>query len=146
MIKCPYCKSEKSRVIDKRGSSDSIRRRRECSKCRKRFTTYEAIEEPKIFVIKKDRRREPFSREKLRNGIAKACEKRPVSQENIDNAVLEIEQKMKEKGREVSSEFVGESVMRKLKAMDKVAYIRFASVYREFADLSEFKKILNELK
>ena len=88
MIKCPYCKSEKSRVIDKRGSSDSIRRRRECSKCRKRFTTYEAIEEPKIFVIKKDRRREPFSREKLRNGIAKACEKKPLNQENINNSIL----------------------------------------------------------
>ena len=146
MIKCPFCKSEKSRVLDKRGSSGSIRRRRECQKCKKRFTTYEAIEEPKIFVIKKDGRRELFNREKLRNSMAKACEKRPVSQEKIDNAVAEIEQKLKEKGKEVSSEFVGESVMKKLKTLDKVAYIRFASVYREFADISEFKRIVGELK
>ena len=145
-MKCPYCSSQKSRVLDKRSSSNSIRRRRECLKCKKRFTTYEAIEEPKIFVMKKDGRREPFSREKLRGGLAKACEKRPVSQEKIDNAVIEIELKLKELGKEASSRAIGELLMKKLKSLDKVAYIRFASVYREFADVSNFKKILSELK
>jgi transcriptional repressor NrdR len=145
-MKCPFCQSDESKVLDKRDSGEDIRRRRECLKCKRRFTTYENIEEAKIFVVKKDGRREPFSRDKLRSGFIKACEKRPVSQEKIDNAVSEIEQKLKEKGKEVSSKIIGELVIKKLKCLDKVAYIRFASVYREFADVSEFKKALNEFK
>lgn len=123
-----------------------MRRRRECLKCKKRFTTYEAIEEAKIFVVKKDGRREPFNREKLKSGLMKACEKRPISQEKIDNAVLEIEQKLKEKGKEISSSFIGELVMKKLKQLDKVAYIRFASVYRDFKDIDDFNKEIREIK
>ncbi len=145
-MKCPFCNNDKTQVIDKRESREGFRRRRECLKCRKRFTTYEAIEEPKIFVIKKDSRREPFSREKLRIGISKACEKRPVSQEEIDKIVSEIEQKLKEQGKEVNSKVIGEFVIKELKTLDKVAYVRFASVYREFADVSQFKKILSDLK
>ena len=145
-MRCPFCLSDESKVVDKRDSGENIRRRRECLKCKKRFTTYENIEEAKIFVVKKDGRREPFSREKLRSGITKACEKRPVSQEKIDNAVSEIEQKLKEKGKEIPSKFIGELVMKKLKQLDKVAYIRFASVYHEFKDINDFKRELKEIK
>jgi len=145
-MKCPFCAYNDSKVIDKRESGESMRRRRECLKCKKRFTTYEAIEEAKIFVVKKDGRREPFNREKLKSGLMKACEKRPISQEKIDNAVLEIEQKLKEKGKEISSSFIGELVMKKLKQLDKVAYIRFASVYRDFKDIDDFNKEIREIK
>lgn len=143
---CPYCSSE-TKVIDKRESGAGMtRRRREClsSKCKKRFTTYERIE-ANLRVIKKDKRREPFSREKLLMGMVKACEKRPVSQEAIEKAVNEIESRLKEYGSEVPSKVIGELVMKQLKKLDHVAYIRFASVYREFKDVGDFKKTIKEL-
>jgi len=144
-MRCPYCSHKENKVIDKRESGESIRRRRECLNCGKRFTTYENIEEAKLFVIKKDGRREHFSREKLRAGIEKACEKRPFGQDIIDKIVLEIEQKLKNGGREVKSAAIGKLVMGKLKKLDKVAYVRFASVYREFKDINDFKKEIKEI-
>ena len=142
-MKCPYCFSN-TRVLDKRDTENVTRRRRECLKCHKRFTTYERIE-TNIRVLKKDERREPFDRQKLLMGIIKACEKRPVSQETIEKAVAEIEAKIRGYGPEVPSKVIGELVMKKLKKIDKVAYIRFASVYREFEDIGDFKRTLKEL-
>ncbi len=143
-MKCPYCLGN-TKVLDKRESKDATRRRRECLKCKKRFTTYERIE-THLLVIKKDGRREAYVREKIRSGFLKACEKRPVSHEKIDKAVSEIEEKIKNLGKnEIPSKIIGEMVMKKLKKLDKVAYVRFASVYREFKDISEFKKTLKEL-
>ena len=136
---CPYCGNDETKVTDKRDSKDETRRRRECLKCGKRFTTHEHIVPVEIFVIKKDGRREAFSREKLRAGIIKACEKRNVSGDIIDRAVGYIEEKLKQHGNEVSSGVIGELVMKQLKKIDKVAYIRFASVYREFKDIDDFK-------
>jgi len=146
-MKCPYCNSG-TKVIDKRESKEEItRRRREClnKKCKKRFTTYEKIETLNVVVIKKDNRREPFNRDKIRNGIIKACEKRPVSHEVIDKIVNEIEAKLKEHGREVSTKVIGELIMKKLKRLDKIAYVRFASVYRDFKDIGDFKKTIKDL-
>ena len=143
---CPFCKSSKTKVVDKReiSSGTVTRRRRECLDCEKRFTTYERAEELDIYIIKKDGRREPYDRTKLRNGISKACEKRPVSQETINEAVERIENDLKQlKTIEVKSNIIGEIVMTELKKLDKVAYIRFASVYREFADITDFQ---NELR
>ncbi|MBU1136660.1 MAG: transcriptional regulator NrdR [Nanoarchaeota archaeon] len=142
---CPYCSNEETKVTDKRDSKDETRRRRECLKCGKRFTTYEKIMPLEIYVFKKDGRRELFSDEKLKQGIMKACEKRPVSIEKIDAAVSAIEEKLRQYGSEVRSEIIGELVMRFLKKTDKVAYIRFASVYRKFEDLSDFKKEMKEV-
>lgn len=144
-MKCPYCFNE-TKVLDKRDAQDITRRRREClnKKCKKRFTTYERIE-TNVRVIKKDKRREPFSREKLVAGIIKACEKRPISQETIEKTINEIEAKIRAYGPEVPSKFIGELVMKHLKKLDKVAYIRFASVYREFQDMGDFKKTIKEL-
>lgn len=142
---CPFCGNDETKVTDKRDSKDETRRRRECLKCGKRFTTYEKIQEVEIFVIKKDGRREPFSREKLKSGITKACEKRPVTGEQIENAVNLIEEKLKQHGQETSSKIIGELVMKALKKIDKIAYIRFASVYREFEDLADFKKEIKEI-
>jgi len=142
---CPYCSNDKTKVTDKRDSKDETRRRRECLKCRKRFTTYEKIELVEIFVVKKDGRREPFSREKLKTGIIKACEKRPVSQEQIDNVIKEIEEKLKQQGKEVESRLIGELVMRQLKKLDKVAYIRFASVYKDFQEAKDFRDVIKEV-
>jgi len=142
---CPYCSNDETKVTDKRDSKDETRRRRECLNCKKRFTTYEKIQEVEIFVIKKDGRREPFSREKLKTGVTKACEKRPVSQEQIDNVIKEIEEKLKQQGNEVSSRVIGELVMRQLKKLDKVAYIRFASVYKDFQEIKDFKEAINEM-
>jgi len=143
---CPFCGNDETKVTDKRDSKDETRRRRECLKCGKRFTTYEKIEPAEIFVIKKDGRRELFSREKLKNGMIKACEKRSVSMEQIEKVVSYIEEKLKQEGKEVSSRLVGELVMRQLKKLDKVAYIRFASVYKEFKDVNEYKTILKEVR
>lgn len=142
---CPFCGNEETKVTDKRDSKDETRRRRECLKCNKRFTTYEKIEPAELFVIKKDGRRELFSREKLKNGMMRACEKRAVSQEQIDKALAFIEEKLKQEGKEVSSHLIGEMVMRQLKKLDKVAYIRFASVYKDFKDVEEYKKIAREV-
>jgi len=142
---CPYCGNDDTKVTDKRDSQNETRRRRECLKCGKRFTTYERIEPVEIFVIKKDGRREPFNREKLKTGITKACEKRPVTGEQIEQAVNFIEEKLKQEGNEVQSKIIGELVMRQLKKLDKVAYIRFASVYRDFKDIDDFKKEIKEV-
>jgi len=148
-MKCPFCKSEETKVIDKRETSDGIsRRRRECENCDKRFTTYERVEQPELIVVKKDGRREKFDREKLVTGIRKACEKRPVSTEKIDIIVNSIEEKLRAEaeGKEVKSGLIGELVMRALKKLDKVAYIRFASVYRDFKDIEQFNEEIKRLK
>ena len=143
-MKCTFCGS-KTRVTDKRESPDGTRRRRECLKCKKRFTTYEKPESKDIIIVKKDGRREKFSKEKLKNGLMKACEKRSVSIEKIDKIVNEIEEKLRSKGKEVKSENIGKMVMNKLKRLDKVAYIRFASVYWDFKDIKDFKKVIKEV-
>ncbi len=147
-MKCPYCGYEESKVIDSRPTDEGerIRRRRECLQCTKRFTTYEMIESLPIIVIKKDRSRETFSRDKLRNGMLTACEKRPVSIETIERAIDDIETSIQNSlDREVSSTRIGELVMDKLKDIDEVAYVRFASVYRQFKDINTFMSELNKL-
>jgi transcriptional repressor NrdR len=147
-MKCPYCGNTETDVIDSREAEDltAVRRRRECLKCEKRFTTYERVESVELVIIKKDGRREPFNREKLLAGIVRACEKRPVPHEKIEKAVDELEMEIRKKDtKEIPSSIIGELVMKKLKKLDKVAYIRFASVYREFADVGDFKKELKEL-
>ncbi len=145
-MKCIFCSGE-TKVTDKRDSEGETRRRRECLKCKKRFTTYEKAEELNIIVIKKDKRREPFSKEKLIAGIKKACEKRPIETEKIDKMINEIERRLREKvkGKEVESRVIGEEVMKALKKIDEVAYIRFASVYRDFKDVKDFKKVMREV-
>ena len=142
---CPFC-SGKTRVTDKRESPEGVRRRRECLKCKKRFTTYEKIGRGDLYVIKKDGRREKFSREKLETGIQRAFEKRPVKKEEIDKMINEIEEQLMKHGKkEVKSEKIGEVAMRKIKHLDNVAYIRFASVYRDFQDIKDFKEELRGL-
>ncbi len=153
-MKCPFCGFEESKVIDSRPTDEGekIRRRRECMSCTKRFTTYEIIESVPIVVVKKDgKSREVFDRAKLFNGIMRACEKRPVSVDDIENAINEIEAEIQNSlDREVTSVRIGELVMDKLKDIDEVAYVRFASVYRQFKDIntfmSELKKLLIEEK
>jgi transcriptional repressor NrdR len=146
-MKCPYCNHEETKVIDKRDSEDGItRRRRECIKCEKRFTTYERVETTPLVVVKKDGKRVQFERSKVRDGMTKACEKRPIPQEIIEKAIDEIEAELrKQETNEVPSQLIGELVIKKLKKIDKVAYIRFASVYKEFGDLEQFQKELQEL-
>ena len=147
-MKCPFCAFEESKVIDSRPTDEGerIRRRRECLKCGKRFTTYELIESLPIIVIKKDKSREPFNREKLLNGMIRACEKRQVSLESLEKAIDDIEQSIQNSmDREVSSDRIGELVMEKLKGIDEVAYVRFASVYRQFKDINTFMEELNKL-
>jgi len=145
-MKCPFCGFENTVVLETRESDSGTRRRRECDKCKKRFTTYENIEHSPIMVIKKDGRREIFSKEKMKSGIIKACEKRPVSIEQINEAADEIEGKLLENGAsEVKSKQVGDLVMSKLKKIDKIAFIRFASVYREFEDITDFEAELKKL-
>lgn len=147
-MKCPYCGFDESKVIDSRPveEGDSIRRRRECLKCEKRFTTYEKIESVPIMVIKKDKSRESFNREKLMNGLLKACEKRPVPTDKLEALTNEIENIIANTmEREITSSEIGELVMDKLKTLDEVAYVRFASVYRQFKDISTFMKELNSL-
>ncbi len=147
-MKCPFCSYEESKVIDSRPTDEGerIRRRRECLKCSKRFTTYEMIESLPIIVIKKDSSREPFNREKLLNGMIRACEKRQVSLETLEKAIDDIEQAIQNSmDREVSSDKIGELVMEKLKGIDEVAYVRFASVYRQFKDINTFMNELNKL-
>lgn len=146
-MRCPACKFEATRVIDSREIENSIRRRRECLKCGYRFTTYERLETPTILVVKKDGRREMFDREKILRGVQKACEKRPISAEQIDQLVSEIEREIIEMGEtEVHSKKIGELVSEKLKDLDEVAYIRFASVYRQFKDIKSFERELQKLK
>jgi len=143
-MECIFCSSD-TKVTDKRESPDGTRRRRECLKCKRRFTTYERPEKKDIIIVKKDGRRERFSDEKLKTGIMKACEKRPVSIERIDNSVEEIEERLRRRGKEVKGVEIGKMVMNKLKKLDKIAYIRFASVYLDFKDVNEFKKEIKEL-
>jgi transcriptional repressor NrdR len=148
-MRCPFCRHLKTRVVDKRNLEelDTIRRRRECLSCGRRFSTYERIEWTGVSVIKKDGRRESFNRDKLLTGLLKACEKRPIPREEIEKRVSGIEAELYNFGsREVPAQVIGELVMDRLKALDKVAYIRFASVYREFTDLKSFEKELRTLK
>lgn len=145
-MQCPFCSNKTLKVTDKRGSPEGIRRRRECLKCKKRFTTYERIEKQDLYVIKKDKRREKFSREKLEVGIYRAFEKRPTSKENIDKMINEVEETIRKKGKEIKTSLIGEIIMKKIKKVDNVAYIRFASVYRNFQDINDFKQEIKEMK
>lgn len=143
---CPKCSSDKSSVTDSRSDGGAIRRRRECSDCGYRFTTFERVEVAFPVVIKKDGSRENYDREKIRNGLRRACEKRPVSMETIDTALEAIEKRVQELCRkEIESRLLGELVMDELRQMDKIAYVRFASVYREFSDVSQFVDTLESL-
>ncbi len=145
-MKCPFCGNIEDKVIDSRTSKegDAIRRRRECLKCGKRFTSYERVEDVVPMVVKKDGRREPFDRPKILRGLEKACEKRPVSVESLEGIVDSIEKKLINLGvKEIPSTWVGEEVMSSLRELDKVAYVRFASVYRQFKDINE---LMNEVK
>ena len=147
-MKCPYCGKGKDKVIDSRLSSDarSIRRRRNCLKCKRRFTTYEYIEEVPLMVIKKDGRREPFDRKKILSGVIKACEKRPISMGKLEDMVEQIERRMQKSfEKEVEAREIGEFVMTKLAELNEVAYVRFASVYRQFKDIKQFMKELKQL-
>lgn len=144
-MQCPYCNYKESKVVDSRHTdSNSIRRRRECESCKKRFTTYETIETTPVMVIKKDNTREYFDREKIKNGLIKSCEKRPVSVDQIEGVVSYIENEInKNYMTEVETRLIGEMIMDKLKDIDEVSYVRFASVYRQFKDINTF---VNELK
>jgi transcriptional repressor NrdR len=144
-MRCPFCNNEEGRVVDSRTSKegDAIRRRRECMSCGRRFTTYERIEEVAQMVFKKDGRREHFDRWKIKSGVLKAVEKRPVSVDQVDAMIDEIERELFNTNQEVTTKVVGEAIMGKLKKLDEVAYVRFASVYRQFKDLNEF---MSELK
>jgi transcriptional repressor NrdR len=147
-MKCPFCGHEEDRVVDSRSVQDgrAVRRRRECLECKERFTTYEYIEAVTLTVVKSDERREPFDRQKVIHGIKLACNKRPVSFKKIEDMVSEIEARLGEMSRtEVTSKYIGELVMEKLKEVDEIAYVRFASVYRKFADTTEFLEELKKL-
>ena len=147
-MKCPYCGFEESKVIDSRSADDGerIRRRRECLKCSKRLTTHEVIENVPLMVVKRDKSREPFDRNKLMGGILRACEKRPVSLSQIEKVVDNIEAKLQSSlDREVTSFTIGELAMEQLKPVDEVSYVRFASVYRQFKDINTFMEELNKL-
>ncbi|MEW6208092.1 MAG: transcriptional regulator NrdR [Acidobacteriota bacterium] len=147
-MKCPFCGHLEDKVVDSRESreGDVIRRRRECLKCERRFTSYERIDEIPYMVVKKDGRREPFDREKVMAGVLKACEKRPIPMSKIEALVNSIEKYVQEsRDRERSTEKIGEMIMRRLKELDKVAYVRFASVYLDFKDVSEFMSELKSL-
>lgn len=147
-MKCPYCNYAESRVIDSRPAEEgtTIRRRRECLSCQKRFTTYEIMERLPLLVIKKDGSRQSFDRMKLLNGMVKACEKRPVPMSTLDDVANSIEQELQNSlEREISTQEIGELVMKALKKIDEVAYVRFASVYRQFKDINTFMEELNKL-
>ena len=147
-MKCPYCGEENTKVIDSRPAEENnaIRRRRQCLKCKKRFTTYEKVENIPLIVIKKDDIREPYDRGKIEAGIVRSCHKRPVSYEQIVSAVEDVENKIfNMEKKEISSRVIGEIVMERLKELDQVAYIRFASVYREFKDVNTFMDELKKL-
>jgi len=147
-MKCPFCSADDTKVTDSRDSDAfETRRRRECEKCSKRFTTYERIEQNPLIVIKKDGRRESFLPEKLKNGFLKACQKRAVGIEKIEEAVRDIENVLRNEDKtEISSGLIGELVIRKLKKLDKVAYIRFASIYKDFEDVTDFENEIKSIK
>ena len=145
-MKCPFCFNDESKVVDSRSTDDNttIRRRRECTKCNKRYTTYEKIEDIPVLVIKRDLARENFNKEKIINGLIIACQKRPVSRKQIEEIAEDIEKKISNKMlTEIESETIGEMVMEKLKEIDEISYVRFASVYRQFKDINTF---LEEIK
>ncbi len=145
-MRCSFCAHKEDKVVDSRSIQDSraIRRRRECLKCGKRFTTYEYIEEPSTMVIKRDGRRQPFDRQKILQGIIKACEKRPISMDKMEEVLIQVERQIQKRPeREISTSRIGEMVMERLKTLDDVAYVRFASVYRQFKDVEQF---MSELK
>ncbi len=147
-MNCPFCSNDESKVVDSRPTEEgqAIRRRRECISCKKRFTTYEKIEELPLIVIKKGGDREAYNRNKVMNGIIRSCEKRPVSMQKIEEIVDEIEKTLHNSmEKEITTKFIGELVMEKLKSLDEVAYVRFASVYREFKDITTFMDELNKL-
>ena len=147
-MKCPYCGFQESKVVDSRHSDDSmsIRRRRECLSCQKRFTTYETVESLPMIVVKKDNSRQSFDRNKVLNGMVRACEKRPVPMAELERAADEIEQIIQNSlDREVSTAHIGELVMERLKPLDEVSYVRFASVYRQFKDINSFMQELNKI-
>ena len=147
-MKCPYCGHKDDKVLDSRSvrEGEGVRRRRECLACARRFTTYEEIEELRLTVVKRDERREPFDRSKILNGMLTACEKRPVSVAKLEAAVDEIERALYNAGRkEIRSVEIGDMVIEKLKRLDQVAYIRFASVYRQFEDVTQFKELVEVL-
>lgn len=147
-MRCPYCSHTETDVVDSRDTDDyRIRRRRECAKCERRFTTYEEVDKEDIFVIKKDGRREKFDRHKLMSGLEKSCEKRPVSREQIEEMANWVEGKLRKGGKkEIATDAIGELVMERLRKVDDVAYIRFASVYRSFTDIDSFEDALRKLK
>ncbi len=147
-MKCPYCGFEESKVIDSRSADDGerIKRRRECLSCTRRFTTFEVVEASPIIVVKKDKSRELFNKTKLFNGILKACEKRPISIDIIENISNKIESKLQNSPeKEISSYLIGEYAMQELKSIDEIAYVRFASVYKQFKDIDTFMKELSNL-
>jgi transcriptional repressor NrdR len=147
-MKCPFCGFQEDRVLDSRSVRDgeAIKRRRECLNCGRRFTTYEEIEEMRILVVKKDQRREPLERAKLLKGMLAACEKRPVGAETLESVADEIERSIYNSGKkEISSSEIGELIMDRLSRLDRVAFVRFASVYREFEDVTQFKEIIDVL-
>jgi transcriptional repressor NrdR len=147
-MRCPFCGHQKDKVVDSRetGAGDAIRRRRECLECGRRFTSYERVEEIPFLVVKKDGRREPFDRSKLLAGLHRACEKRPIPAKALDAIADEVEQMVQDSpDREVEARAIGEKVMSRLKELDKVAYVRFASVYRQFEDVQEFMAELKDL-
>jgi len=145
-MKCPFCGAPESRVIDSRGLDEEVRRRRVCSTCGGRFTTSERVQNHALFVVKKDGRREAYDREKLAAGIRKACEKRPLPMGSVDKLITSVEERLHELGRaEISSSTIGDLVMDELEKVDHIAYIRFASVYREFADIGALKEALDSL-
>ncbi|MCD6110043.1 transcriptional repressor NrdR [bacterium] len=146
-MKCPKCKAKTTRVLDSRETEEgkSVRRRRECTKCLYRFTTFERIEKNNLIVIKRNDAREPYFRDKVEKGIWRACEKRPVTQAQIDDIIQTLEDKWRSVGKEIPTEIIGESIMDELKKLDEVAYIRFASVYRQFKDIESFQKELEKL-
>ena len=142
---CPYFSHTETKVTDKRDGGGITRRRRECLKCARRFSTKESVEHNEIKVIKKNGQREAFDREKIKRGVMRACEKRPVNENQVEMMMNKIEGKIRKKGKEVETKMIGELVSNELKRIDKIAYIRFASVYRDFADLTDFKKEINVL-
>lgn len=147
-MKCPKCKSKTTRVLDSRETHEgkSTRRRRECPGCKLRFTTFERIEHNNLIVIKRNESREPYVQEKVRKGIWRACEKRPVTQAQVDGIITDLEDRWRNYGKEVPSDVIGEGIMEELKKLDEVAYIRFASVYRSFKDVASFQEELEKLK
>ena len=146
-MKCPYCTNEDTKVVDSRQVDSQIRRRRECEKCEKRFTTFERVESAELYVIKKNGSRQPFNSEKLRMSIRKACEKRPISLDQMEELVTQIEARLRnEDSIEIKSSKIGNLVMQRLRKLDPVAYIRFASVYKDFGDLQAFEETIEQLK